>query len=162
MEQLKGLPLGRQLILGGGVLLLIDTFLPWQKWSIGPFSASVNAWHGFWGVVLALLTIALLVWVAARAFEVQLPVNVPDGVTTLGLSAVILAFAVIKNLADDHSAWGSYVGILLAAVVAYGAWLVFQASGESLPSMSTTTGGGGGQATPPEAPPSEPQQPADV
>ena len=31
MEQLKGLPLGRQLILGAGVLLLIDTFLDWQR-----------------------------------------------------------------------------------------------------------------------------------
>ena len=51
MEQLKGLPLGRQLILGAGVLLLIDTFLHWQSVDIGPFTASRNGWHGFWGVL---------------------------------------------------------------------------------------------------------------
>jgi hypothetical protein len=162
MEQLRGLPLGRQIVLGAGVLLLIDTFLPWQKWTVGPFSVSHNAWSTFWGVLLALVTIALLVWVGARSFDVKLPVDVPDGVTTLAAGVLTLILALIKNLADDHSAWASYVGVLLAAAVAYGAWLVFQGSGESLPSMSTATSGGSSQAPPPEPPPSEPQQPADV
>ena len=49
MEQLKGLPLGRQLILGAGVLLFIDSLLHWQQYDSGPFSAHRNAWHGFWG-----------------------------------------------------------------------------------------------------------------
>jgi len=35
MEQLKGLPLGRQLILGAGVLLFIDTLLHWQEVDFG-------------------------------------------------------------------------------------------------------------------------------
>lgn len=135
MEQVKGLPLGRQLILGAGVLLLIDTFLPWQKVSVGPFSNSWTAWHGFWGVLLGLMTIALVAWVAARAFGVALPANVPDGVTTLALGGLILLFALIKNLADDYSAWGSYLGIVLAAAVALGAWLTFQLSGEALPNV---------------------------
>jgi hypothetical protein len=148
MEQVKSLPLGRQLVLGAGVLLLIDTFLPWQAVSI--FSA--NAWHGFWGVLLGLMTIALVAWVAARAFGVALPENVPDGLVTLALGALILVFAVIKNLADDYSAWGSYVGIVLAAAVAYGAWLTFQLSGESLPSM-----GGAGSSTTSPPPPAEPE-----
>ena len=94
--------------------------------------------------MLGLLTIALVAWTAARAFGVEIPINVPDGLTSLGLAAVILLFAVIKALADSYSAWGSYVGIVLAAVVAYGAWFVFKESGESLPNMST-----GGSSTPP-------------
>ncbi len=49
MEQLKGLPLGRQLILGAGVLLFIDLFLHWQSVDVGPFSVSRNGWHGFLG-----------------------------------------------------------------------------------------------------------------
>jgi hypothetical protein len=130
MEQLKGLSLGRKLILGAGALLFIDTFLPWQ--SLGPFS--VNAWHGFWGVLLCLMTLALVLWVGARAFGLALPANVPDGLVTLALGALILLFALLKNLIDDFSAWGSYVGIVLAAGVAIGAWLAFQESGESLPS----------------------------
>ena len=27
-----------------------------------------SGWHGFWGVLLGLMTIAILAWVAARAF----------------------------------------------------------------------------------------------
>lgn len=153
MEQVKGLPLGRQLILGAGVLLLIDTFLPWQKVSVGPFSQSWTAWHGFWGVFLGLMTIALVVWVAARAFGVALPANIPDGLATLVLGALILLFAVIKNLADDFSAWGSYLGIVLAAGVAAGAWLTFQASGEALPNVAGMSSGSGSTSTPTAVPP---------
>ena len=150
MEQVKSLPLGRQLVLGAGVLLLIDTFLPWQSYSGFGSSVSWTAWHGFWGVLLGLMTIALVAWVAARAFGVALPENVPDGLVTLVLGVLILVFAVAKNLDDSYSAWGSYVGIVLAAAVAYGAWLTFQLSGESLPSM----GGSGSPTTP--APEPEP------
>jgi hypothetical protein len=159
MEQVKGLPLGRQLILGAGVLLLIDTFLPWQKISVGPFSKSWTAWHGFWGVLLGLMTIALVAWVAARAFGVALPANVPDGLTTLALGALILLFAVIKNLADDYSAWGSYLGIVLAAAVAVGAWLTFQLSGESLPNVGSMGSSSTSSSTTPPAQEPEAHEP---
>jgi hypothetical protein len=151
MEQLKGLPLGRQLILGAGVLLLIDTFLHWQSVDIGPFTASRNGWHGFWGVLLGLLTIALVAWVAARAYDVELPMEIPEGLTSLVLGVLILAFALIKNLTDDYSTLWSYIGIVLAAIVAYGAWLVYQSSGDSLPSMSSTSAS---SPTPPPPTPS--------
>src|SRR6266566_460768 len=152
MEQLKGLPLGRQIVLGAGVLLLIDSFLDWQQISILGSSVGNTAWHGFLGIVMCLALVALLVWTAARAFGVELPVNVPDGITSLGLSALILVFAFLKAVSEDFVHWPAWAGVILAAGIGYGAWLVFQASGESLPNMSTTTGGGGsGQATPPEA-----------
>lgn len=160
MEVLSRLSLGRKLVLGGGLLLLVDTFFAWQKVSVGfggvsIVSATANAWHGFWGVFLGLLTIAILAWVAARAFGVELPVAAPDGLVTLALGALILAFAVLKNLTDSHSAWASYVGIVLAAGVAAGAWLVFQDSGEALPSragMSTAPAAGTEEQEPPSAP----------
>jgi hypothetical protein len=156
MEQFKSLPLGRQLILGAGVLLLIDTFLPWQKVSLGSLSYSWTAWHGFWGVLLGLMTIALVAWVAARVFGVELPASVPDGLVTLALGGGILLFAVIKNISDNYSAWGSYLGIILAAGVAAGAWLTFQASGEALPSL----GAAGSTSSPsPSTPPASPAEP---
>lgn len=126
MDQLRRLPVGRQVILGAGLLLLIDTFLPWQKISVLGFSNSWTAWHGFWGVVLGLLTIALLAWVAVRALGIDLPFELPDGITTLAAAVAILVFALIKNLVDDYSAWGSYVGVVLAAAVAYGGWLTYR------------------------------------
>lgn len=132
MRQVKALPPGAQLVLGAGVLLLLDTFLPWQKLSLGPFSYSWNAWHWVKGVLLGLLTIALLVWVAARAFGVPRPANVADGSATLALGVLVFVFAVVKNIRDDYSAWGSYLGVVLAAGVVAGAWLTYQRSGESL------------------------------
>jgi len=146
MDRLKGLPLGRQIVLGAGVLLLIDSFLHWQQVDVGPFSAHRTAWHGFWGIVMCLALIVLLVWTAARAFEVALPVNVPDGLTTLGLSVLIVVFAFIKAITDDAVHWPAWLGVVLAAIMTYGAWLVFSASGETLPNMSM---GSSGSSTPP-------------
>jgi hypothetical protein len=142
MDRLKGLPLGRQLILGAGVLLLIDTFLSWQSVDIGPFTVSRSAWHGFWGVLLGLLTIAIVAWVAARAFEVALPDQIPDGITTLALGIAIVAFALIKNLADDYSTVWSYIGVILAAVVAYGSWLVYSGAAEAMPRVTSPPAAG--------------------
>ncbi len=127
MPDLQALSRSTQIILGAGLLLLIDTFLAWQKVSVEVggveiASASVNAWHGFWGVVMGLALIALLVWVGLRVANVDLNLNVPDRTVTAGLAGVVLLFAVLKNLIDDYSAWASYVGIVLAGAVAFGAW----------------------------------------
>ena len=158
MEQLKGLSLGRKLILGAGVLLVIDTFLAWQSVSIGVpgvavVSASQNAWHGFWGVLLGLMTIALLLWVGAKAFGVALPASVPDGLATLALGGLIALFALLKALTESYSAWPSYVGIILGVGVAVGAWLTFQESGESLPRMPAATAGAPAAGMPSASPP---------
>ncbi len=153
MDRLKGLPLGRQIVLGAGVLLLIDSFLHWQQVDVGPFSAHRTAWHGFWGIVMCLALVVLLVWTAARAFEVEVPVKAPDGVTSLGLSALIFLFALIKAISDDYVHWPAWLGVVLAAVVGYGAWLIFSESGESLPNLSSM-GSSSSSETPPSSPPS--------
>jgi hypothetical protein len=62
---------------------------------------------------------------------------------------------VIKALSDSYTAWPAYVGIALGAVVAVGAWLNFQDSGEALPNFSAMAS----SATAGSAAPSEP--PAD-
>ena len=86
MKQLQALSLARKLVLGGGVLLLIDTFLSWQSISFqGVELASRNAWHGFWGVLLGLMTVALVAWVIARMFGVETPEGVPEGLISLAL-----------------------------------------------------------------------------
>jgi hypothetical protein len=135
MDQLKALPLGRQLILGAGVLLFIDTLLDWQQVSFGSASVGANAWHGFWGVVMCLMVIALVLWTAARAFNITLPEQVPDGLVTLALGVLIPVFALLKAITDDAVHWPAWLGVILGAVIAYGAWQVFAASGEKLPSM---------------------------
>jgi hypothetical protein len=126
---LKALSTGTKILIGAGLLLLIDTFLAWQEVSVEVSgvevaSASQNAWNGFWGVVMGLALIALLVWVGLQIFKVDiLNLNVPEQTVTLVLAGIVFVFALLKNLIDDYSAWPSYVGVVLAAGVAVGAWL---------------------------------------
>jgi hypothetical protein len=157
MENLASLSLGRKLALGAGLLLFIDTFLAWQKISILGISATANAWHGFWGVFLGLLTIAFILWVAAKAFGIDLPVPAPEGLVTLALGALVLLFALLKTLTESYRGYASWIGIILAAGAAGGAWLIFQDSGEVLPSMPARPAAG----TPPPAPPAAPDEPSD-
>ena len=158
MDRLKGLPLGRQIVLGAGLLLLIDTFLDWQQVSVFGGSVGQSAWHGFWGIVMCLALIVLLVWTAAKAFDVALPAEVPDGLTSLGLSALILLFAFIKAISDSYVHWPAWVGVILAAVIGYGAWLVFSASGETLPNIGSmgSSSSSSSDTTTTTAPPSTP------
>jgi hypothetical protein len=105
---------------------------------------------------MGLALIALLVWSVAKAFEIALPASVPDGLTTLGLSAVILLFAFIKAISDNYVHWPAWLGVILAAVMGYGAWLVFSASGEALPNLSSMGSSSGSSGTNTAPPPSSP------
>jgi hypothetical protein len=146
MPNLSALSRGTQVLAAAGLLLLIVMFLPWQDFgeavggdiaeSLGvDVDATWNAWHGFWGVLMGLMVIVLLAWVIAGIFEVKLPVEVPDGPVTVALGGLIFLFALIKNLADDYSTIWSYIGVLLAAAVAYGAWLRYQEAGGTIDAL---------------------------
>jgi hypothetical protein len=153
-----------QLMLIGAVLLLVSTFFNWQEidFDLGPLgegSAGQNAWHGFWGVAMGLLTIVLIAWIVARLAAVDIPIPVSAAMTGAVLAFLIFAFALIKNLADDYSTFWSYIGVALAALIAVGAWMQIQESGgletlkseiPSMPSSAET------QTAPPPPPPAEP------
>jgi hypothetical protein len=155
MPNLSTLSRGTQLLVGAGLLLLIDTFLDWQSVDVGPFSVGENAWSGFWGVIMGLALIALLALVIARLFDVQLPAGLPESGIIVGLGVLIFVFALLKNLIDDYSSLWSYIGVLLAAGVAYGAWLRNQETGDSVGSSGASMPAGQTAPTSPAAP-SEP------
>jgi hypothetical protein len=154
------------------VLLLISTFFNWQEidFDLGPLgegSAGQNAWHGFWGVVMGLLTIVLLAWIVARLAAVEIPMPLSTAMVSAILAALILVCAVIKNLTDDYSTFWSYLGIAFAAVIAVGAWMQIQESGgvETLRSeipgrSSTTVSPAAPTSTTTMAPPPAPEAPA--
>jgi drug/metabolite transporter (DMT)-like permease len=166
MDRITALPRGMQLMLVGGALLLIDTFLHWQSVTIVGRTASRNAWHG-WGVLAGLLTIVLLVWLAARiaAADIQLPVS--DTLAGAVLGALIVLSTLLKVLVDNEfRTFWAWLGLLLAVAIAVGAWLQVTAGGgmETLRTeaagMKTRAGGSGAPMPPPEAPPSsEPAPP---
>jgi hypothetical protein len=48
-----------------------------------------------------------------------------------------MALAAVKNIHDDASAWGSYLGVLLGAAAVAGAWSAYsQASAEPPPAAA--------------------------
>jgi hypothetical protein len=164
MERFNALGRGMQLMLIGAVLLLISTFFNWQEidFDLGPLgegSAGQNAWHGFWGVAMGLLTIVLLAWIVARLAAVDIPIPVSAAMTGAVLAFLIFAFALIKNLADDYSTFWSYIGVALAALIAVGAWMQIQESGgletlkSDIPSMPSSSAEAQTAPPPPPAAP---------
>jgi hypothetical protein len=141
MDRFNELGRGAQLMLVGSVLLLIDSFLNWQQIDTAIGSFGQSAWHGFWGVVMGLLTIVLIAWLVARLAAVDVPL--PPSITGAVLSFLILVFAVIKNLTDDYSSFWSYVGIVLAAIIAVGGWMQVQEQG-GMDKLRTEAGSVGG------------------
>jgi hypothetical protein len=132
MDRFNALGRGAQIMLVAGVLLLIDTFFNWQEVEIdlGPLGeqeVGVSAWDNFWGVVLGLLTIVLVAWLIVRLMAIQY--RLPNVMIGAALGALILLFAVLKNLIDDYSTIWSYIGVLLAIAIFVGAWLEVQAAG---------------------------------
>ena len=78
---------------------------------------------------MGLLTIVLLAWVIARIAAVDIPIPVSTAMVSATVAIVIFLFALIKNLADDYSTFWSYLGVVLAAAIAVGAWLEVQEAG---------------------------------
>lgn len=137
MPNLSEISNGTKLIVGAGVLLLIAMFLPWQDFgneiteAVG-VDASFSGWRGI-GILMGLVLLALLAWVLLQVFKVNLSFELPvtDAWLTLGLGIAVLALAVIKLLTiiDDEATIWSYIGVILAALVAIGAWLRAQELG---------------------------------
>lgn len=180
MERLNALGRGTQIMLVSSVLLLIISFFNWQEveFDLGPLgegSAGVSAWDDLGGILMGILTIVLLARIVANLAAVNLPIPVSFAMTSAVLAFLIFALALIKNLTDDYSTWASYVGLVLAALIAVGAWMEIQAAGgvDSLRTEATSFGGSGGASattsmggaaestpqTPPSAPPAAPPPP---
>ena len=165
MDRLSALSRGAQIMLGAGVLLFIDLFLPWQDFDVGSIAeelgidASFNAWNGFWGWMLGLLTIVMLAWLVVRIAAVDVPLPVSSAMLAGLLGTLILFFAVIKNLVDDESTIWSYIGVLLAIAVAYGAWHQIQEAG-GVDTLRTEATSMGPSSSTSESPPAQSSAPS--
>ena len=167
MERFNALSRGSKVMLIAGALLLIDTFFAWQQVEVEEFGieASQNAWHGFWGVVLGLLTVVLVAWFVAKLAGVEINLPVSDAMLGALLALVILLFALIKILDDEFTNFWAYVGLVLAAIIAIGAWLNIQEAGgvdtlkseaSGLKDAATTSPGETAAATTPAPEPAPP------
>ena len=159
-----------KLLAGGSILLLIDSFLPWQKFcaDLGPLGGnvcvgSVSAWPGsggIFGVLMGLGAIALIVLGVLSMTGSGSSLNMGSMSTDkilgfLGLG--VAAFGLLKFIfvLTNSPAWAAFVGLVLLVAIAYGAWQKVESSGGFQMGDSTggTTGGTMGGAPPPSSPP---------
>ena len=166
MERFNALGRGAQIMLVGAILLLITMFLPWQDFDEGGVAdalgidATWSGWHGFVGVVLGLLTIIVLAWCIVRLASVDIPLPVSTAMTAALLGTLVLIFAIIKMLTilgDEQTIW-AWLGLVLAIVIAVGAFQTVQEAGgvDTLRSEASTLGSSGQTApaaTTPAPPP---------
>ena len=162
---LSKLTLGSKVVIGAGALLLIDSFLHWQEISFGPVSAGVSMWHG-WGVLVGLLLLAIIALEAAKIAGIKIALGpLSPSMATAGLSALLVLFTLIKVLTNNFVASWAWIGLVLSAGIAAGAWLNMKDAGESLSDLKTSvttaassataaakTAGSSAPAAPPAAP----------
>ena len=147
----------REVVLGAAIAFLIVSFFNWQEVDLGAFGeAGVSMWDGI-GWIAGLLAIALIVWQAIRLANINLEIGIGPAMVTTFLAALLLLFTVIKFFADsEFRTWAAWVGLILAIVVAAGAWLNMKMAGESIADLQKL--GGSGWRRRSDTPPSTPSQ----
>ena len=127
MDRFRTLSTGPKLLLVATPLLFVSLFFTWQKLEVdfgraGRAEALLDGWD-FWGLLIGMLALGLTALaVVAYLTDVELSEDVPWGALVLGGGIAILALTLLKNVTDADSAWASYVAVLLAALVALGAY----------------------------------------
>jgi hypothetical protein len=127
LDRVAALSTGTKLMVGAGALLFLDLFLTWQTLELEfgrgqTVTRALDGWD-FWGLLIGVLTLALLAVVIVRQTEAEVMLDARWDVLPLALGTVVLALTVVKSVRDAESAWPSYLGIVLAGVVVVGAFL---------------------------------------
>lgn len=145
-----------KILLGAGVLYLIDLFLDWQHVCFGSFGCGgVSGMDGI-GILNLLLVIALLAWEGMGVAGVD--IKAPRALVSAGLAGALVVFTLLKILVDNEAIYiFAWIGLLLAAAIGYGGWMRWQEYQAAGGGMSMGGGSGGGM---PPTPPSDPGGPA--
>jgi len=140
MERINALSTGTKLVLVAGPLLFVSLFFTWQKLEIdygraGRGEMLLDGWDR-WGLLIGLLILALVTLVViVQLTDVEMSPDVPWDRLILALGATILVLTLVKNLGDADSTWTSYVFVLMAALVAVGAYLGWAEARPDRPSV---------------------------
>lgn len=154
-------------IFATGVLAFIFSFTSYYSGSLGPLSAHINAWHGFFGWFAALVALVGSAAVAMALFAPQVKLNAPPRTIALVAYAVatvcvILAIFIIPidapsevNLGHGFGFWISLIVIIVGLLLSL---MRFQQTGGQLPGALSkipdigSRGPGGNQPPPPPPP----------
>jgi hypothetical protein len=148
-----------KILLGAGVLYVIDVFLPWQRVCIdlgidlpgASGCASASGASGI-GVLNLLLAIALVVWEGMDLANVD--IKAPRALISAGLAGAIVLFTILKILVDfDEIYIFAWIGLILALVIGYGGWMRWQEHQASGGGMGGSSAGGTAPPPMPGGPP---------
>ncbi len=136
-------------IMGAGVLMFIDSFLPWYGVDFhGIGGGTLSGWHFFWNWLSIILVVAIAGAVAARVFANRALPPVAGGAYSWNLILAALGVLIVIILlirwltypsAPAHSGInagariGTYIGLIIAIVQTVFSYLNVVASGERLP-----------------------------
>ena len=135
---LSKLTRGEQIVLGAGIVLIIDLlFLPWHSIDLGGLKVpgldttrsgvqSPNSGYGVLALLLAIVMVGQII--AAKIAGASLPSPpVPwSQVHVIAGGAIALLLLLKLVVETDALGFGSYLGVVLGLVVAYGAYLIKQ------------------------------------
>jgi hypothetical protein len=128
-----------KILLIGGILLLIDSFLQWQRVCFEVVGVGgcggVSAWGGsgsFFGLLMGLSTLGLLIWegiqLAGAGDNIKIPI--PASKLSAYLGFAVAGFGILKFLlvliSDVKPSIFGWIGLILILVIGYGAWMKFQ------------------------------------
>ncbi len=137
---ISGLTTASKIMLVSGILLLIDSFLSWQRVCVdfGDFGggcAGASAWAGsgsFAGVIMGILLIVLVIWevvqLANMAGNIQIGIPPTKGSAYLGFAVVgfgVLKFIIVLFSSVKPSLFG-WIGLVLLVILGYGSWMKYQ------------------------------------
>lgn len=125
-----------KILLGGGALLFVDSFLSWQRVCVTILQliggcVRASAWGGngsFFGVVMAITALALVAIIAAGLAGVEMPPTLPVDPIRIGLVIAVFVSGVIKFLlvVGKAASYGTWVGLVLIVAIAYGGYMKSQ------------------------------------
>jgi hypothetical protein len=134
---LNRLTLGGRIVAIAGLLLFVDSLLPWFRVCIdlGAFGgnrcASHNGWDNALSLIAVLLAIALVVQVALELAGTRLPAlgSVTWAQVQLAAGALVALFVLLQVIVGDSGvprSYGAWLGLVIAAVLAFGTYLRYQ------------------------------------
>jgi hypothetical protein len=154
------LSIASKILLIAGILLLIDSFLQWQRVCIdfggvaglGNTCGGVNAWSGsgsFFGLLMGLCVLALLIWegiqLAGAGANIKIPISASKVSAYIGFG--VAGFGILKIIlvlvSDVKPSLFGWVGLILILAVGYGAWMKFQEPESAAPPMASGGTDGG-------------------
>jgi len=120
-----------------GILLLIASFLPWQKEcfevaGVPAFCGKASAWNGsgsFFGLMMGILLIVLLLFEVSKLANMSMQLPIAPSKASAYLGFAVVAFGVIKFLRviTNNPGFGAWIGIILLAALGYFSFLFMKA-----------------------------------